>query len=140
MQLYLAKHGRDVGNARINIGSTSKLMLLRKALFDSPWFSDAIGGRGQVVFQPDGKLLLPSADSTASNRDIEALLKNVRKQMGEHGRKAVCKYVENSTGKDKSEIKAMVRAVFGEASAPVGKGSRAKGESGGRKAAPAKKK
>ena len=85
IQVYTstAKLGRPEGNARISIGSETRVKEIRACLLQSKWFCDAVPGLGQtaveaatIVFQPDGSLMLPPLSAATPEKCIRKVLKS----------------------------------------------------------------
>ena len=120
VQIYTTRLGRSTGNARINVGSLEGLQPVRTGLLASKWFHDALagaggpfGGRPAVIFQPEGKLILPPLSSGTPSADVRSVLVTVQKKLGVAGRAAMAKYLLEAGLKEDSEVFGMVKEVFG---------------------------
>ena len=125
IQLFTSKLGRIEGNARIAIGSSAALKAIRAGLLKSPWFVDAevapgvdkVPGneRGQpdVVFQPDGSILLPalSADKT-ENKELNGIVKKIALKLGDQGKKVMKAYMKECGVTDKNAVSEAVKNIL----------------------------
>ena len=84
LHIYLAKLGMPGGNARLTVGSLSKLVSISTELLRSAWFHDSsVGASTQLItadkiFQPAGTATLPALiGNTATPLDLAPVLDDI---------------------------------------------------------------
>ena len=111
-----------MGSGRLNIGDAQKLKGIRSMLLQSQWISDAMGnkpgsslaGVSEVIYQPDGKSILPCLFSKPPMHTLRNVFKNIFKRMGVQGRKVMQQYISHLDLADSQEAMSMLTEVFGD--------------------------
>ena len=125
IQLYTSRLGRTQGNARIAVGNAEDLKAIRKEVLRSQWFADALvapaldkvpgneQGRPDLVFQPDGKILLPVLSvSSAEDVELRNVLKKIHSALGAQGKKAMKAYMKECGIIDRVVASAAVKQII----------------------------
>jgi hypothetical protein len=130
LQLYTSKFGLLKGNARLNLGDSTRLKELRCGLMKSPWFEDAVSGKGAPAsFEPNGPTILPPLSQASSSTDVKKMLRAIHKKLGPSGRAAMVKYLDRASLPAECEAANLIHEVFGEAApaSDAGPASKASG-------------
>ena len=115
IQLYLSKFGRSTGNLRINLGDEGRMREIRETLLKSAWMVDCIPGgtdKVELVFQPDGKIILPCVSSAASKSSLEQMFGTIKSKLGAKGKAAMADHVTQCGLAPDSEVMQILEKVF----------------------------
>ena len=115
IQLYVSKFGRSTGNLRINVGDEGRLREIRDTLLKSAWVVDCIPGgtdRIELVFQPDGKIILPCITEAASKSSLEQMFKTIKAKLGAKGKTAMADHIARCGLQPDSDIMTTLESVF----------------------------